>query len=108
MKHALDLFRFDGRVTRRQYVAAGLVLFAIKYATDHLCRTQFHHAWNPLMYVSPRLSPLLQFPGGREVLGDAGRGGAAVSVDGAVADGAALARRRGVAVLGGAVPGAVR
>ncbi|MDB4965480.1 MAG: Polyketide cyclase / dehydrase and lipid transport [Myxococcales bacterium] len=61
MKHALDLFRFEGRVTRRQYVAAGVVLFAIKYAIDHLVSFAFGHPWNPLMYVSPRLSPLFRF-----------------------------------------------
>lgn len=61
MRHALDLFRFEGRVTRRQYVAAGVVLFAIKYAIDHLVSFAFGHPWNPLMYISPRLSPLYHF-----------------------------------------------
>jgi hypothetical protein len=61
MRHALDLFRFEGRVTRRQYLAAGAALFAIKYSVDHLISHAFHHPWNPLMYLSPRVSPLLRF-----------------------------------------------
>ena len=61
MRHALDLFRFDGRVTRKQYVAAGASLFALKYPGDHLISHAFGHAWNPLMYVSPRVSPLMHF-----------------------------------------------
>jgi hypothetical protein len=36
MRHALDLFRWEGRITRRAYLLAGLLLFAIKYPIDHL------------------------------------------------------------------------
>lgn len=58
MRNAFDLFSWSGRVTRRQYVVAGVVLFAIKYAIDWLVSRQFGQPWNPLMYVSLRLSPL--------------------------------------------------
>jgi uncharacterized membrane protein YhaH (DUF805 family) len=61
MRHALDLFSWDGRVSRREYLLAGLLLFAVKYPVDLLISTLNHHPWTPLMYVSPRVSPLLHF-----------------------------------------------
>jgi uncharacterized membrane protein YhaH (DUF805 family) len=61
VRHALDLFRFDGRVTRGQYVAAGAVLLAVKYPIDYGISHAFGQPWNPLMYLSPRLSPLFRF-----------------------------------------------
>ncbi len=59
MKHALDLWSWQGRVTRLQYLIAGACLFAAKYPLDLLVSVKFHHEWNPLMYVSPKVSPLL-------------------------------------------------
>lgn len=59
MRHALDLFSFDGRVSRKAYVAAGIALLAIKYPIDLLVSKAFDRPWNPLMYVSQRVSPLL-------------------------------------------------
>ncbi len=58
MRNALDLFSWEGRVTRRAYLIAGLLLFAAKYPVDFLISKHFGHAWNPLMYLSPRVSPL--------------------------------------------------
>ena len=60
MRHALDLFSWDGRVSRRAYLLAGLLLFAFKYPIDLGVSMAFHREWNPLMYLSPRVSPLLQ------------------------------------------------
>lgn len=60
MRHALDLFSFEGKVTRRQYLAAGVILLALKYAIDLAISHVFNEPWNPLMYVSPRVSPLLR------------------------------------------------
>ena len=60
MKHALDLWSFQGSVRRRAFLAAGLGLFAAKYPLDLLVSRAFHHAWSPLMYLSPRVSPLLR------------------------------------------------
>lgn len=60
MRHPLDLFSWQGRVSRGEYVLAGTVLFAIKYAIDSGVAALFGRPWNPLMYVSPRVSPLLQ------------------------------------------------
>src|SRR6516164_5640505 len=58
MKNAFDLFSFHGRVSRRGYLIAGLFLFAIKYAGDLAISRLNDQPWNPLMYVSPRVSPL--------------------------------------------------
>jgi hypothetical protein len=58
MARPLDLFSYEGRVTRLHYVLAGLVLFAIKYGIDLAISMRWHQPWNPLMYVSLRLSPL--------------------------------------------------
>ncbi len=60
MKHTFDLWSFQGRVTRRQYVLAGVALLAIKYGLDSAVAAAFGRGWSPLMYVSPRVSPLLQ------------------------------------------------
>ena len=59
MKHALDLFSFSGRVTRRQYLVAGLLLAALKYPLDLLVSMLFGRPWSPVMYLSLRVSPLL-------------------------------------------------
>jgi uncharacterized membrane protein YhaH (DUF805 family) len=58
MRHALDLFSWEGRVSRKGYLLAGLLLFALKYPIDLLISMAFHQEWNPLMYLSPRVSPL--------------------------------------------------
>src|SRR5438132_249702 len=58
MRHALDLFSWDGKVTRRQYLAAGSALFIVKYLIDAGVSWAFDQPWNPLMYLSPRVSPL--------------------------------------------------
>jgi hypothetical protein len=47
-------------VSRRAYLLSGLLLFAFKYPLDLLVSIGFRHEWNPLMYLSPRVSPLLQ------------------------------------------------
>src|SRR5579862_3055454 len=63
MRNALDLFSFQGRVSRRGYLIAGLFLFAIKYAGDLAISRVYGQPWNPLMYVSPRVSPLFHANG---------------------------------------------
>src|SRR5207237_2115569 len=60
MRHPLDLFSWNGRVTRLQYLLAGVVLFAIKYPIDWGVSAEFGRTWNPLMYVSLRVSPIFQ------------------------------------------------
>jgi uncharacterized membrane protein YhaH (DUF805 family) len=60
MRHALDLFSFEGKVSRRQYLAAGVILLALKYGLDLAISSTFGEPWNPLMYVSPRVSPILR------------------------------------------------
>jgi hypothetical protein len=57
MRHALDLWSWEGQVKRRQYGVAGLVLFIIKYGLDLMVSHRFRQPWSPLMYVSPRVSP---------------------------------------------------
>ncbi|HJZ84738.1 MAG TPA: DUF805 domain-containing protein [Polyangia bacterium] len=59
MRHALDLFSLQGRVTRRHYIAAGIVLFTIKYWLDFAVAHAFGRPWSLLYYLSPRISPLL-------------------------------------------------
>ncbi len=59
MKHALDLFSFEGRVGRGRYVLAGAILFAIKYVLDTLVSHAFGQEWSVFMYVSPRVGPTL-------------------------------------------------
>ncbi|HEX4459351.1 MAG TPA: DUF805 domain-containing protein, partial [Polyangia bacterium] len=61
MRNALDLFSFEGRVSRRAYLLAGACLFVLKYLVDFAVSHAFHRDWNPLMYVSPRVSPLLRY-----------------------------------------------
>jgi uncharacterized membrane protein YhaH (DUF805 family) len=58
MRHPLDLFSWKGRVTRWQYLLAGFLLFVVKCGIDGFVCTRFGQTWNPLMYVSLRISPL--------------------------------------------------
>jgi uncharacterized membrane protein YhaH (DUF805 family) len=58
MRHALDLFSWNGQVSRRAYVLAGLLLLILKYPLDLMISRAFGMPWNPLMYVAPRVSPL--------------------------------------------------
>ena len=60
MKPALQLWSWEGVVSRRAYLVAGLVLFAVKYPLDWLVSLSFDRPWNVLMYLSPRVSPLLK------------------------------------------------
>lgn len=60
MRHALDLWSFEGRVTRREFLVAGAALFAVKYVLDAAVARAFGEPWNPLMYFSPAVSPLLR------------------------------------------------
>ena len=49
-----DLFGLKGGVSRRRYLAAGLVLFAIKYALDFLLTAiVFHRQWRWFPYLDP-------------------------------------------------------
>src|SRR6266566_5900760 len=49
-----DLFGLKGGVSRRRYLAAGLVLFAIKYALDFLLTAiVFHRQWRLFPYLDP-------------------------------------------------------
>src|SRR5262249_14761249 len=61
MKHALDLWSWQGVASRRAYVLAGAALFAVKYPLDWGVSAFFDRPWNPLMYLSPRVSPLFKF-----------------------------------------------
>ncbi len=58
MKHAADLFGFEGRVRRTQYVVAGILLFFAKYAIDLAIAMRWKQPWTVLAYVSPRLNPV--------------------------------------------------
>jgi hypothetical protein len=59
MKNALDLWSWDGTVSRRAYLAAGLALTAFKYPIDYAVSALFGRPWHPLMYFSLRVSPIL-------------------------------------------------
>jgi len=49
-----DLFGLKGGVSRRRYLVAGLVLFAIKYALDFLLTViVFHRQWKWFPYLDP-------------------------------------------------------
>lgn len=58
MRSAFNFWSFEGRVSRRVYVLAGVLLLAIKYGLDLAISMRFGRDWNPLMYLSPRLNPL--------------------------------------------------
>jgi uncharacterized membrane protein YhaH (DUF805 family) len=58
MRRLLRLWSFEGRIGRAEYVATGAALFAVKYSIDLLIAARFGRAWSPLMYLSPRVSPL--------------------------------------------------
>src|SRR5258708_1043321 len=58
MGRFLRLWSFAGRIGRAEYIASGVALFVVKYSIDLLIATRFGRAWNPLMYLSPRISPL--------------------------------------------------
>ena len=60
MKPALQFWSWEGVVSRQAYLVAGLVLFAVKYPLDWLVSRAFDRPWNLLMYLSPRVSPLLK------------------------------------------------
>jgi uncharacterized membrane protein YhaH (DUF805 family) len=47
-------------ISRREYLLAGLLLFAIKYPLDALVASSFDQPWGPFSYLSPRVSPLLK------------------------------------------------
>ena len=54
----LDLFRWDGRISRKTYALVGLTAFAFKYPIDYFIATRFRHAvglfnyWVPLGKVA--------------------------------------------------------
>src|SRR5207253_3285274 len=49
-----DLFRLTGKVSRERYLAAGLLLFAAKYALDYwLTAIMFHRPWSWFPYLDP-------------------------------------------------------
>ena len=68
MKNALDIFSWEGKVTRKEYLVAGLALSAFKYPLDLLVSTLFRRPWNPLMYFSLRLTPILSHAAPRSYL----------------------------------------
>ena len=47
------LFTWDGRVQRLQYLVAGTVLVAIKYAIDWSVAARFGEAWHIWNYFLP-------------------------------------------------------
>src|SRR5438046_8509426 len=59
MTRLAQLWAFEGHLPRSRYVAAGIGLFLVKYGVDLLVATKFQQPWSPLMYLSPRVSPLL-------------------------------------------------
>jgi uncharacterized membrane protein YhaH (DUF805 family) len=59
MKHALDLFSFDGRVTRKQYLIAGVALAALKYPLDLGVSRAFRQPWGPARYIWLRALPIV-------------------------------------------------
>jgi hypothetical protein len=49
-----DLFGLKGGVSRRRYLVAGVVLFAIKYVLDFLLTAiVFHRQWKWFPYLDP-------------------------------------------------------
>ena len=56
---ARQMWSWQGAVSRRTFVIAGAVLFALKYLVDSGIAAVFRESWSPLMYLSPRVSPLL-------------------------------------------------
>lgn len=59
LRGPFDLFRLDGRVRRREFLAIGVVFFIVKYGLDVAISQLFGRPFNPLMYLSPRVSPFL-------------------------------------------------
>jgi uncharacterized membrane protein YhaH (DUF805 family) len=57
----MDLGRlaFEGRIGRRAFVAAGGALLGLKLLVDAAISAGFGEPWTPLIYLSPRVSPLL-------------------------------------------------
>ncbi|MFP6683945.1 MAG: DUF805 domain-containing protein [Polyangiaceae bacterium] len=59
MLSALDFWRLDGAVTRKQYAAVGLALLLAKYAVDAtVAQFFFAQEWTLLAYFAPQFSPL--------------------------------------------------
>jgi hypothetical protein len=58
MKSWFDLWSWEGKVTRRQYLFAGLALTGFKYPLDSLVSALFDRRWSPLSYFTLRVSPL--------------------------------------------------
>ena len=49
-----DLFRITGKVSREYYLAAGVLLFALKYALDYgLTAVAFDRPWTWFPYLDP-------------------------------------------------------
>jgi len=49
-----DLFRITGKVSREYYLAAGVLLFALKYALDYgLTAVAFYRPWTCFPYLDP-------------------------------------------------------
>ena len=47
-----ELFQTTGEVSRKRYIANGLLLFAVKYALDFLLTTTlFHRNWRWFPYL---------------------------------------------------------
>ena len=59
LRGPFDLFRLSGRVRPREIVVIGVVLLIIKYGLDLAVSQLFGHEFVPLMYLSPRVSPLV-------------------------------------------------
>src|SRR5262245_50214887 len=59
MQRFFDLWAWNGRLTRRGYILAGVALFVVKYALDHSVARLFGQPWNLLAYLSPRVDPRL-------------------------------------------------
>lgn len=55
-----DPWSWQGAIGRGRFVLLGALLFAVKYGIDSAIAAGFGTAWSPLMYLSPRVSPLLQ------------------------------------------------
>jgi uncharacterized membrane protein YhaH (DUF805 family) len=59
LKGPFDLFRLDGRIRRGELLVLGAILGLVKYGIDVAIAQAFGEPWNPLMYLSPRVSPLV-------------------------------------------------
>jgi uncharacterized membrane protein YhaH (DUF805 family) len=58
MRSFFDLWSWNGTVSRRAYLLAGIALTAFKYPIDVLISVAFDQPWGPLMYFTLRVSPL--------------------------------------------------